>query len=455
MDGFDPSKVVGSRIPKEYDAWFTEATDMLAGDPRRTQKLWDKFKETYTIWHNLCGDVDAQWFRKFKSRLDRERRKRRYVNVVKDEYSRGKRLMKPMDDTTVEASAAASLDTLLEASTSSGFRQTFSPKRKNSKHQAACDTTPPLEVEAIIMMVREAFKAQERYQTLQQSNSQLVEEISKMRNDLAYHKRLVARLTSKLEQHSTKQQEQPTDVICTFIDVSLRAGDKHLKRRIQRSDLRCLQPKAWLNDTVVSYYISRYIPRYDGVYNFDCQLYAPILSHERCVGTSYDKYLKLCGLTEPFEWEKYRYIQIPCAQDGHWSLLVLENPFELAQVSSKELYAAQTSIYHVDSISGYHNTQEIANRVMRYVGYEMYKKTGKAHSKKFRLVSVATDPQQENGSDCALYVIHYMTEINRIVHETPAIVLREKIRAICKSLDSEKCNKLRQSMRNLFMTGSE
>ena len=220
-------------------------------------------------------------------------------------------------------------------------------------------------------------------------------------------------------------------------------------------DLRCLQPRQWLNGAVLSYHIGRYISEFDSIYNFSPQLYGQIVVSENKHGATYEAYLAACGMTHSFDWSLYRYVQVPICDAGHWSLLVIENPWERENLCVEEPGYSPSVYYHVDSISQYHVSDEVVARVRRYVGFELQKKQNVAHSMKTRTVKVATNPQQHNAYDCGLYVLHYMMVINRSLHENRTSTLKKRIRTLCRGLTGKECRNLRLSMLELYRSDTK
>ena len=256
-------------------------------------------------------------------------------------------------------------------------------------------------------------------------------------------------------QESAKRcRPNPPEVVAEYIDESIRGCDVQIKRKIDYLDMDCLKKGKWINGSMLSFYLRKYIPKYDSIYNFCCQTYASILSYEIFLGTSYTDYLKFCGLTNQFDWAKFKYIFIPINQDGHWSFVVITNPMERLEFESTRLDRGRTSYYHVDSIAGYHNTDEVVSRIHRYMSYELTKKYKFRHSNRHRIVSVPTDPQQNNSVDCGIYVAHYSNVINRSLAEQPREALAKRIRGLCTNFSTGGCNKLRRSIANWIYADS-
>ena len=146
---------------------------------------------------------------------------------------------------------------------------------------------------------------------------------------------------------------------------------------------------------------------------------------------------------------------MPICQDGHWSFIVISNPMESLDFESTRLDHGRTSYYHVDSIAGYHDTDEVVGRIHRFISHELMRKNNFYHSNRYRKVPIPTDPQQNNSIDCGLYVTHYIDVSNRFLIEYPHEALAKRIRGLCTHLDKSGCNKLRMSISNLIYADSD
>ena len=273
--------------------------------------------------------------------------------------------------------------------------------------------------------------------------------------DLVQNQESQNKSTKAVIKAAKRSRSNPIIEVATFVDVSFHGCDKQIKRKIDRADMDCLKKGQRINGFVLSFFIRKYLPKCDNVHIFCDQIYGMLINMENKHGKSYEDYLKFCDLTEQFDWAKYKYIQIPICQDGHWSFIVISNPMESLDFESTRLDHGRTSYYHVDSIAGYHDTDEVVGRIHRFMSHELMRKNNFHHSNRYRKVPVPTDPQQKNSIDCGLYVIHYINVINRFLIEHPHEALAKRIRGLCTHLDKSGCNKLRMSISNLIYADSD
>jgi Ulp1 family protease len=154
-----------------------------------------------------------------------------------------------------------------------------------------------------------------------------------------------------------------------------------------------------------------------------------------------DAYHSYCGVTSTFEWNAYKYLLVPVNMNSHWSLAVIEDPFQEAQ---------GTVFYHIDSVYGYHNPQIVVEVLIKYIANEKKKKKGLQHTMNYRSLHVGTEPQQGNGYDCGLYVLHYMEKIVNYTRNDRCISIYEVVQSICVGFTPVLCNEFRGSIRSLL-----
>lgn len=232
------------------------------------------------------------------------------------------------------------------------------------------------------------------------------------------------------------------DAVCYIeVETFISAGSA-TKLTVHHQYLDRLKPRAWLNDVVVSYYIKRYIPKYERIFIFDCQLLGHIFSSRQLYGLNYDAFMLYANITGTFLWESYQYVFIPVCMKSHWSFAIAINPFQDGELTP--------ALVHVDSIPEYHNSNEVISIVAEYLSNEKWKKARRNLVRSWQRAKVHARPVQANGYDCGLYVLHNIEKISRALHDDPQMDLLAHIHDICTETKKDVCNKLRGAIRNLL-----
>ncbi|GMF58271.1 unnamed protein product [Phytophthora fragariaefolia] len=137
--------------------------------------------------------------------------------------------------------------------------------------------------------------------------------------------------------------------------------------QVTERDLESFEPKEWLNDTVISYFIREFIDAHSSTYNFDGQLFGSIFmaykTNKRNMAKTHEA---VRGITATFPYAKYTAMLIPVCMDAHWSFVIMQNPV-LA------IDGLTPAMLHVDSLQ-YHDTGRIERALCGYFRKEALQK---------------------------------------------------------------------------------
>lgn len=201
----------------------------------------------------------------------------------------------------------------------------------------------------------------------------------------------------------------------------------HLKVYMEMKDIDSLMGNNWVRDQVVTYYLKRYIQPSPEIYIFSPPVFSNIFEQQRIPPQNPAMF---GNIINTFDWSRYRFVIMPICENKHWSLLIIEDPPP----------RAGTTIYHIDSIPGYHDTKAMAAVMMKYFAM---KSSSRTHPQAKLLVSVPTVPTQENSFDCALFVLYYADKVcDYIIRERPT-TLRIAIQGIASGCKPSTCSQLR------------
>lgn len=243
-----------------------------------------------------------------------------------------------------------------------------------------------------------------------------------------------------------RYRKRSKHVVCECEIESYRPDVQKLKLKVHQIDLQRLEPSQCLNDTLMTYYVATCVPKIPQLHVMDPQFFGWIEFNNRTRGSEYNAHLKFCSITERLQWIELRYVMFPVCSAGHWSLVIIQDPFERD---------GRTLCFHVDSLQGVHNSRTLLKTLMMYIANEKKRQQNEQHSMIHDIVSVPTQPQQTNSFDCALYVLHYISKINSCLMEDSTANLKNELKSICTGFSSSECDTFRSSFYNSVSEGHQ
>ncbi|XP_027930647.1 probable ubiquitin-like-specific protease 2A isoform X2 [Vigna unguiculata] len=198
---------------------------------------------------------------------------------------------------------------------------------------------------------------------------------------------------------------------------------------ISKRDVELLQPQAFINDTIIDFYI-KYLKNklptdeQDRFHFFNSFFFRKLADLDKdpasaCDGrAAFQRVRKWTRKVNLFEKD---YILIPINYSHHWSLIVICHPGELTCYKDEEMNESSKvpCILHMDSLKGTH--KGLKNIFQSYLCEEWKERHGDVVddvSSKFlhmRFISLEL-PQQDNLHDCGLFLLHY---VERFLEEAP------------------------------------
>ncbi|KAK4438099.1 putative ubiquitin-like-specific protease 2B [Sesamum alatum] len=189
---------------------------------------------------------------------------------------------------------------------------------------------------------------------------------------------------------------------------------------ISRNDIELLQPRTFINDTIIDFYIKYLLNKTKAemqhrFHFFNTFFFRKLADMDQDLSRAWegrDAFHRVRKWTRNVNLFEKDYIFIPVNFSLHWSLIVICHPGEVAKLRDK--CTAHSSkvpcILHMDSIRGSHRGLE--NLIRSYLWEEWKERHNKQEediSMKFsNLDFVALQlPQQENSFDCGLFLLHY------------------------------------------------
>ncbi|GMF41325.1 unnamed protein product [Phytophthora fragariaefolia] len=180
--------------------------------------------------------------------------------------------------------------------------------------------------------------------------------------------------------------------------------------QVSERDLKSIEPKEWVNNTVISYFIRDLIDAHSSTYNFDVQLCGSIFmaykTNKRNMAKTHEA---VRGITATIPYAKYTIILIPVCMDAHWSFVIMQNPV-LA------IDGLTPPMLHVDSLQ-YQDTGRIEGALCGYFRMEALQKY---NIKKitYKVKRHNTNPRQANGYDCGIFMLYFMHEVKKAIIRT-------------------------------------
>ncbi|NXR58250.1 SENP2 protease, partial [Rhadina sibilatrix] len=168
------------------------------------------------------------------------------------------------------------------------------------------------------------------------------------------------------------------------------------KLTVSREDICTLKPLGWLNDKIMNFYMSLLVERsknegYPAVYAFNTFFYAKLSS------TSYKEVKRW---TQGVDIFKHDIIFVPVHLRAHWTLLVVD--------------LREKTIKYFDSLG--QKGDHICESILKYLEEESRQKRKiELTASEWTLHSMGTQeiPQQNNGSDCGVFVCKFADFISR------------------------------------------
>ncbi|KAL6218338.1 hypothetical protein ACLB2K_011552 [Fragaria x ananassa] len=214
----------------------------------------------------------------------------------------------------------------------------------------------------------------------------------------------------------------------SFEDVIYPKGD-HDAVTISKRDLELLEPETFINDTIIDFYIlylkSNIQPEEKHRFHFfNSFFFRKLADLEKDPSSSCERkaaFQRVHKWTRKVNLFEKDYIFIPINYRLHWSLIVICHPGQVANCEDEGIESLPRGpcILHMDSIKGSH--RDLKNLVQRYLCEEWKERNGDtAEGDSLRFLQLKflelELPQQENLSDCGLFLLHY---VERFLEEAP------------------------------------
>ncbi|KAL9234678.1 hypothetical protein vseg_009521 [Gypsophila vaccaria] len=204
-----------------------------------------------------------------------------------------------------------------------------------------------------------------------------------------------------------------------FEEVVYPKGDRDAVS-VGKTDVDLLQPDIFVNDTIIDFYITylkNEIPRErrHSFHFFSSFFFRKLADLDKNPSSVFDgkaAFQRVRRWTRKVNIFEKDYIFIPVNYNLHWSLIVLCHPGEIANFNEENVDEALKvpCILHMDSIRGSHaGLKDLLQSYLLEEWKERQTATSEDVSSKFlnlRFLSLEL-PQQENCSDCGLFLLHY------------------------------------------------
>ncbi|XP_021740355.1 probable ubiquitin-like-specific protease 2B isoform X3 [Chenopodium quinoa] len=189
---------------------------------------------------------------------------------------------------------------------------------------------------------------------------------------------------------------------------------------ISKRDVDLLEPDTFLNDTIIDFYI-KYLENEIAstergrFHFFNCFFFRKLADPDKNPSGVFDGkagYQRVRKWTRKVNIFEKDYIFIPVNYNLHWSLIVVCHPGEVANFNDENVDESVKvpCILHMDSIRGSHaGLKDLIQSYLSEEWKEKQKETSEDVVSKFlnlRFLSLEL-PQQENCSDCGLFLLHY------------------------------------------------
>ncbi|KAG0448271.1 hypothetical protein HPP92_027908 [Vanilla planifolia] len=211
-----------------------------------------------------------------------------------------------------------------------------------------------------------------------------------------------------------------TEIAEPFEDVIYPKGDADAVC-ISKRDIELLEPNTFINDTIIDFYI-KYLQdkitpierkRFYFFNSFSFEKLADLDKNPASISEGRAAFQRVRKWTRKVNIFEKDYLFIPVNFNLHWSLLVICHPGEITTFNGDAIKRSPRvpCILHMDSIKGSHSG--LKNLIQSYLFEEWKGRNSELSddiSSQFsNLKFVCLElPQQENSSDCGLFVLHYV-----------------------------------------------
>lgn len=199
---------------------------------------------------------------------------------------------------------------------------------------------------------------------------------------------------------------------------------------ISKRDVDLLQPEIFINDTIIDFYmkyLKNEIPPQERLrfHFFNSFFFRKLADLDKNPSSAFDgkaAFQRVRKWTRKVNIFEKDYIFIPVNYNLHWSLLVICYPGEVGNFNDENVEKSLKvpCILHMDSIRGSHmGLKDLIQSYLLEEWKERHKEASEDISSKFlnlRFLSLEL-PQQENCSDCGLFLLHYA---ELFIAESPA-----------------------------------
>ncbi|XP_020572262.1 probable ubiquitin-like-specific protease 2B [Phalaenopsis equestris] len=237
-----------------------------------------------------------------------------------------------------------------------------------------------------------------------------------------------------------------SEIMESFTDVIYPKGDPDAVS-ISKRDIELLKPDTFINDTIIDFYI-KYLQkkvqpnekrRFHFFNSFFFRKLADLDKDPGSISHGRAAFQRVRKWTRKFNIFEKDYIFIPVNFNLHWSLLVICHPGEIITFVDNDLKNSPKvpCILHMDSIKGSHSG--LKDLIQSYLLEEWRERHPEfadditARFLNLRFVSLEL-PQQENSSDCGLFLLHY---VELFLEEAPAYFNPTRITKLSNFLSAD------------------
>lgn len=238
-----------------------------------------------------------------------------------------------------------------------------------------------------------------------------------------------------------------TEIMEPFEEVIYPKGDPDAVS-ISKRDIELLEPDTFVNDTIIDFYIKHLQDRVKHLeksrfHFFNCFFFRKLADLDKDPGSisegraAYQRVRKWTRKLNIFEKD---YIFIPVNYNLHWSLLVICHPGEIITFEDDDDLKSSPKvpcILHMDSFKGSHKGLE--KLIQSYLLEEWKGRNSEfpdditSRFSNLRFVRLEL-PQQENSSDCGLFLLHY---VEMFLEEAPIFFNPTKITKLSNFLSAD------------------
>ncbi|CAB3375643.1 Hypothetical predicted protein [Cloeon dipterum] len=192
-------------------------------------------------------------------------------------------------------------------------------------------------------------------------------------------------------------------------------------------DIESLAPQAWLNDSIINFYLQYLVDHAADVTRKQVYLFSTYF-YPRLTSDIKKSIENKCGCVRPWKSEdiifNFKYAVIPINENDHWflSIVILPSFKTKATKASRRcrVYVLNSMLEDEDDEKEFDNVGRAVNIYLAHEYKRVYSATFPNRLDDYKVI-VPCAPQQGNGSDCGLFLLEYFEQFLKVLEKKSSL----------------------------------